>query len=67
MRQSQQGWLVSYQVIMVHLVQFTNEHYQGTRIGRVRVIFTLPKQVETHLGSQPAPRNWPTEPQAFIE
>ena len=52
---------------MGHLLSFTNQYYLGTRVGRVRVIFTLPKQVETHLGPQPAPRNWPTEPLAFIE
>jgi hypothetical protein len=50
-----------------HLFQFTNQYYLGTRVGRVRVIFTLPKQVETLLGTQPAPRNWPTEPLVYIE
>ena len=47
--------------------KFTYQCYLGTRIGRVRVIFTLPKEVETHLGTQPAPRNWPTEPLVYIE
>jgi hypothetical protein len=36
-------------------------------VGRVRVIFTLPKQVETHLGPQPAPINWPKTPLVYIE
>ena len=52
---------------MSHLFWFTNEYHLGTRIGRVRVIFTLPKQVETHLGAQPAPRSWPKVPLAYIE
>ena len=52
---------------MGHLLPFTNQYYLGTRVGRVHVIFTLPKQVETYLGPQPAPRNWPTEPLVFIE
>ncbi|KAF8958090.1 hypothetical protein BDZ97DRAFT_1668870, partial [Flammula alnicola] len=39
----------------------------GTRIGRVRVIFTLPKQLETSLGRRPAPTNWPQGPLAYIE
>lgn len=50
-----------------HLFQFTNQYYLGTRVGRVCVIFTLPKQVETLLGTQPAPKNWPTEPLVYIE
>jgi hypothetical protein len=52
---------------MGHSFLFTNQYYLGTRVGRVRVIFTLPKQVETYLGTQPAPRSWPTEPLAYIE
>ena len=59
--------MVSYSVDLLHLFHFANQYFQGTRIGRVRIIFTLPKQVETHLGTQPAPRNWPTEPLAYIE
>ena len=60
MRQSLQGWLVL-------LLQFANQCHLGTRIGQVRVIFTLPKQVETYLGAQPAPRNWSKEPLVYIE
>lgn len=52
---------------MGHSFQFTDQYYLGTRVGRVRVIFTLPKQVETHLGVHPAPVNWPTEPLVYIE
>jgi len=37
------------------------------RVGRVRVIFTLPKQVETFMGPQPAPKNWPKGPLVYIE
>jgi len=39
----------------------------GTRIGRVKVIFTLPTILDTSLGPQPAPPQWPKEPLAFVE
>lgn len=47
--------------------QVTNEYCQGTRVGRVRVIFTLPLEVHTITGAQPAPSNWPKEPLVYIE
>ena len=39
----------------------------GTRVGRVRVIFTLPDEVPSITGLRPAPRNWPKEPLVYIE
>src|SRR5882757_2063570 len=39
----------------------------GTRVGRLRVIFTLPKQVETIMGPQPTPESWPKGPLVYIE
>jgi hypothetical protein len=40
---------------------------QGTRVGRVRVIFTLPEKVHSITGVQPAPSNWTKEPLVYIE
>ena len=45
----------------------TNEYCQGTRVGRVRVIFTLPEEVHSITGIISAPSNWPKEPLVFIE
>jgi hypothetical protein len=39
----------------------------GTRVGRVRVIFTLPEEVNSITGKRPAPRKWPKEPLVYIE
>jgi len=47
--------------------QVTNEYCQGTRVGRVRVIFTLPDEVHSITGARPAPSNWPKEPLVYIE
>jgi hypothetical protein len=44
-----------------------NLNCQGTRVGRVRVIFTLPEEVQSITGARPAPRNWPKEPLVYIE
>jgi hypothetical protein len=52
---------------MVVQKSITNEYIQGTRVGRVRVIFTLPEEVNSITGVQPAPRNWPKEPLVYIE
>ncbi|KJA18014.1 hypothetical protein HYPSUDRAFT_122964, partial [Hypholoma sublateritium FD-334 SS-4] len=38
-----------------------------TRIGRVRVIFTLPKVMDTRLGPQELPEYWPKTPLAYVE
>lgn len=35
----------------------------GTRIGRVRVLFRLPKQIH----GRPSPSAWPEDPLAYIE
>lgn len=40
---------------------------EGTRIGRVKVIFTLPTILDTRLGPQEAPSIWPKTPLAYIE
>jgi hypothetical protein len=40
---------------------------QGTRVGRVRVIFTLPEEVHSITGVRSAPSNWPKEPLVYIE
>ena len=39
----------------------------GTRVGRVRVIFELPKHLDVGLGPQAAPNAWPKEPLAYVE
>ena len=39
----------------------------GTRVGRVHVIFELPKHLDVGLGSQAAPNAWPKEPLAYVE
>ncbi|PPQ98321.1 hypothetical protein CVT26_013630, partial [Gymnopilus dilepis] len=39
----------------------------GTRIGRVKVIFTLPKRLDTVLGPRDLPSSWPRGPLAFVE
>jgi len=41
--------------------------YLGTRIGRVRVIFSLPKQIETYTGIGSVPVQWPKAPLAYVE
>lgn len=44
-----------------------NLNCPGTRVGRVRVIFTLPEEVNSITGVRPAPSNWPKEPLVYIE
>ncbi|KAF8204518.1 hypothetical protein BJ912DRAFT_1017925 [Pholiota molesta] len=39
----------------------------GTRIGRVKVIFTLPKILDTITGPTNPPTSWPKDPLAYIE
>jgi len=39
----------------------------GTRIGRLKVIFVLPKLLQVPGGHIPAPSVWPKEPLAYIE
>ncbi|PPQ85108.1 hypothetical protein CVT26_005404 [Gymnopilus dilepis] len=39
----------------------------GTRIGRVRVIFSLPRKLDTILGPRDLPSSWPQGPLAYIE
>jgi len=36
-------------------------------VGRVRVIFTLPKTLPPLLGARSAPSSWPTDPLAYVE
>ena len=61
---SQQGLLVRSLYFILHykFIAIT-----GTRIGRVKVIFTLPTILDTSLGPQPAPPHWPKESLAFVE
>ncbi|CAA7260292.1 unnamed protein product [Cyclocybe aegerita] len=40
---------------------------KGTRVGRLRVIFTLPQKFDTRLGPRELPSYWPTEPLAYVE
>ena len=42
-------------------------HVIGTRVGRVKVIFTLPKTIQRPGYIEQAPKEWPTEPLAYIE
>ncbi|KAF8155894.1 hypothetical protein B0H34DRAFT_850935 [Crassisporium funariophilum] len=54
------------------VIVFVNENaestgIQGTRVGRVRVIFTLPPTITEYGVSIPAPEAWPTAPLAFVE
>ena len=39
----------------------------GTRVGRVRVIFQLPSNLDAGLGLQEAPASWPRNHLAYIE
>lgn len=39
----------------------------GTRIGRVKIIFSLPKDLHAPGGKIPAPLAWPKEPLAYVE
>ena len=48
-------------------VQILIRYVTGTRIGRVKVIFTLPKVMDTRFGPQEPPDFWPKTPLAFIE
>lgn len=48
-----------YELILSNII------LSGTRIGRVRVIFTLPSMSEQGLGSTPS--FWPKTPLAYIE
>ena len=41
--------------------------FQGTRIGRVKVIFSLPKKFNTILGPKQLPSHWPQGPLAYVE
>ncbi|KIY48149.1 hypothetical protein FISHEDRAFT_43836 [Fistulina hepatica ATCC 64428] len=38
----------------------------GMRIGRIRVIFLLPRTIDWGLGPKECPSSWPSEPLAFI-
>jgi len=51
----------------LYLTGWLTKPITGTRVGRVRVIFTLPAEVNSITGKRPAPRKWPTEPLVYIE
>jgi hypothetical protein len=40
---------------------------EGTRIGRTRVIFKLPSQLDSGIGLIDSPASWPKDPLAYIE
>ncbi|EPS94111.1 hypothetical protein FOMPIDRAFT_1098984, partial [Fomitopsis schrenkii] len=40
---------------------------QGTRVGRVKVLFKLPRILPQNQGGRPAPAWWPTGPLAYVE
>ncbi|PPQ97258.1 hypothetical protein CVT26_000650 [Gymnopilus dilepis] len=39
----------------------------GTRVGRVKVIFSLPKKLDTIFGPRDLPSRWPQGPLAYVE
>ncbi|PPQ87217.1 hypothetical protein CVT26_016215 [Gymnopilus dilepis] len=39
----------------------------GTRVGRVKVIFSLPKKLDTRFGPRDLPSTWPQGPLAYVE
>ncbi|KAF8900107.1 hypothetical protein CPB84DRAFT_1847369 [Gymnopilus junonius] len=39
---------------------------EGTRVGQIKVIFTLPKRLDTVLGPRDLPSNWPQGPLAYV-
>lgn len=39
----------------------------GTRVGRVKVIFTLPKHIHRPGYLEQVPKEWPTQPLAYVE
>ncbi|PPR07623.1 hypothetical protein CVT24_004179 [Panaeolus cyanescens] len=40
---------------------------QGTRVGRIRVIFRFPKIMDTNRGPREVPNNWEKGPMAYVE
>lgn len=39
----------------------------GTRVGCVKIIFSLPKIIQRPGFQEPAPKEWPTQPLAYVE
>ena len=39
----------------------------GTRVGRIKIIFSLPKIIERPGYQESAPKEWPTQPLAYVE
>ena len=52
---------------IISIYKIIKKFCQGTRVGRVQVIFTLPEEVQSITGIQPAPSNWPKNPLVYIE
>jgi hypothetical protein len=52
---------------IIAIYEIIKKFCQGTRVGRVRVIFTLPEEVQSITGIRPAPSNWPKDPLVYIE
>ncbi|KAF8157936.1 hypothetical protein B0H34DRAFT_435463 [Crassisporium funariophilum] len=63
--QNSAGWFDTVIVFVNENAESTG--IQGTRVGRVRVIFTLPPTITEYGVSIPAPEAWPTAPLAFVE
>ena len=58
------GWQVHF-LCGVHII--TTQLLIGTRVGRVRVVFCLPIEINLGgLGKYSAPANWPREPLAYV-
>ncbi|KAH9913037.1 uncharacterized protein B0H18DRAFT_888938 [Fomitopsis serialis] len=54
-------------VIVLENEQAESTGVQGTRAGRVKVIFTLPKKFHARRGGGSAPAWWPKGPLAYVE
>lgn len=58
--------MVSRDILIRDRVGANNLYIQGTKIARVRVIFTLPDKLD-RVGQTPAPSWYPKQPLAFVE
>ncbi|KAL1693443.1 hypothetical protein GGG16DRAFT_49273 [Schizophyllum commune] len=53
-------------VLFSHRIEAHLDHRAGTRVGRVKVVFKLPRTLDIY-GPQAAPHAWPAGPLAYIE
>ncbi|PPQ84929.1 hypothetical protein CVT24_000245 [Panaeolus cyanescens] len=49
------------------IISLTGHSMLGTRVGRIRVIFRLPRVMDTTSGPRDLPKNWENGPLAFVE